>query len=240
MKKIGFIYITTNLIDGKKYIGQRKLSSGWEYYLGSGKLIKRAIKKYGKENFKRDIIEYGASQEELNYLEIKWIEKYNAVNEDTFYNLADGGKSGNKLASMTESEKKAYSQKLSSSIRNSKKHQEALSRIHKSEERNRKLSLLKKGVPLSEKGKASLKTEKRLKACRENAKKASKKNEVPVIQLSLEGEFISEYSSIKEACAAVGVTQLNNSIGKCCKGIYKTGHGFKWKYKNKGEEVNLT
>ena len=46
----GFIYITTNMVNGKRYIGQKKFCDGWKTYLGSGKLLKEAIKKYGKEN----------------------------------------------------------------------------------------------------------------------------------------------------------------------------------------------
>lgn len=44
-----YIYLTTNTINGKKYIGMCTRDDDW--YFGSGKLIKSAIKKYGKENF---------------------------------------------------------------------------------------------------------------------------------------------------------------------------------------------
>ena len=43
----GFIYITTNLIDGKRYLGQRKFYGNWQEYLGSGAAFKQAIDKYG-------------------------------------------------------------------------------------------------------------------------------------------------------------------------------------------------
>ena len=53
-EKYGYIYITENLINGKKYIGKAKYKNE-SYkntnYLGSGKLITAAIKKYGRENF---------------------------------------------------------------------------------------------------------------------------------------------------------------------------------------------
>ena len=55
----GFIYITTNWINGKRYIGQRKFSDGWTTYLGSGKRFKQALKKYGRKNFTRLIIDIG-------------------------------------------------------------------------------------------------------------------------------------------------------------------------------------
>jgi len=91
---IGYIYITTNLINNKKYIGQHKSKSFDLNYLGSGKLIVEAIKKYGKDNFKTEVIEWCTSAEELNNREIYWIQYYNAVNDNNYYNLHDGGGSG--------------------------------------------------------------------------------------------------------------------------------------------------
>jgi hypothetical protein len=87
----GFIYINTNLINGKRYIGQKKFTRNWQYYLGSGKYLKNAINKYGKENFRRDIIVLAYSEEELNNLEVEWINNYNACKSSDFYNISEGG-----------------------------------------------------------------------------------------------------------------------------------------------------
>ena len=96
-EKYGYIYITENLINGKKYIGQSKYKDN-EYknknYLGSGKLITEAIKKYGKENFSKIIIDEAYSKEELNEKEIYWIKYYNAVEDPNFYNILKGGHCG--------------------------------------------------------------------------------------------------------------------------------------------------
>ena len=86
----GFIYITTNLINGKQYIGQHK-GDGNDNYLGSGDEIKLAIKKYGKKNFKREIICFAKTKQELDELEKYYIDFYNAVEDDNFYNIAYGG-----------------------------------------------------------------------------------------------------------------------------------------------------
>ncbi len=83
------IYITTNLINGKKYIG--KSINCKNSYLGSGKIFKQALKKYGKQNFKKEILEECLNEEELNKQEIYWINKYNANNDENFYNITEGG-----------------------------------------------------------------------------------------------------------------------------------------------------
>jgi group I intron endonuclease len=88
-----FIYLTTNNINEKKYIGMctREDSS----YVGSGVLLKKAINKHGKENFSRTILQNCASFEELCDAEKYWIDFYDAVNSDEFYNLIEGGLGGN-------------------------------------------------------------------------------------------------------------------------------------------------
>lgn len=89
-----FIYKTTNLINDKKYIGLCSRKSGSKEYVGSGKLLRNAIKKYGINNFKRVILEECSNEVELRNAEIKWISYYNAVNDDSFYNLHAGGRGG--------------------------------------------------------------------------------------------------------------------------------------------------
>ena len=48
---IGYIYLTTNLVNNKKYIGQHRSSTFDPSYLGSGTLFVKALKKYGKKKF---------------------------------------------------------------------------------------------------------------------------------------------------------------------------------------------
>lgn len=90
----GYIYITTNLVNNKKYIGKHRSSYFNENYLGSGKIIRRAINKYGYINFKVEIIEECESLESLNEREEYWINFYDAVNDPMFYNLVKGGYPG--------------------------------------------------------------------------------------------------------------------------------------------------
>lgn len=85
-----FIYKTTNLINGKIYIG--KSTKNNKNYLGSGRTLLKAIKKYGRENFKREIIENDINDIILlNLREIYWIEYYNSRNKKIGYNITKGG-----------------------------------------------------------------------------------------------------------------------------------------------------
>lgn len=84
------IYKTTNLINNKFYIGQEKNDS--DSYLGSGKILKNAIQKYGKENFRKEILEICESEKELDEKEIYWIKKLNATNRKIGYNICEGGR----------------------------------------------------------------------------------------------------------------------------------------------------
>ena len=87
----GFIYITTNMMNGKRYIGQKKFCNGWQSYLGSGILLIKAMNKYGKENFYRDIVAIAYSKSELNELEKEFIDNYNATDRKKYYNITKGG-----------------------------------------------------------------------------------------------------------------------------------------------------
>lgn len=88
--KVGFIYKTTNLVNGKFYVG-KCMNDPREKYLGSGKLLKQAIEKYGAENFRREILQYCA-QEDLDDMERIWIEKLDA--RRLGYNIQEGGTGG--------------------------------------------------------------------------------------------------------------------------------------------------
>lgn len=87
----GYVYKTTNLINGKIYIGQHKEGKFNSFYLGSGIKIKHAIKKYGKENFTVEIVEECEDLQSLNEKEKYWIEFYNARDGSIGYNISAGG-----------------------------------------------------------------------------------------------------------------------------------------------------
>ena len=83
----GYIYKTTNLINNKIYIGQHKKSTFNNKYYWSGKLITLAIKKYGKENFKVELIDIADNLSELTEKEYYYIKLYKSSVKYNNYNL---------------------------------------------------------------------------------------------------------------------------------------------------------
>lgn len=83
------VYKITNNVNGKIYIGKHQTNNLNDGYMGSGKLITRAIKKYGKEKFTKEILYVFNTQEEMNDKEKELVE----VSENT-YNLCPGGQGG--------------------------------------------------------------------------------------------------------------------------------------------------
>ena len=84
----GIIYKTTNLINGKIYIGQHRCDTDkFDGYLGSGKNFKRAFIKYGRENFKRETLRVCDTQLQLDAWEFVCIRNFNATDKRIGYNL---------------------------------------------------------------------------------------------------------------------------------------------------------
>ena len=112
--------MTTNLINGKKYIGQKTSTTFLgNKYLGSGNALVNAIKKYGYKNFEVVMLESCNSRHELNVREAYYIAKYDAVHNDEFYNLKEGGHGGSIKGYFHHSEShKAYMSQRMSGNRN--------------------------------------------------------------------------------------------------------------------------
>jgi group I intron endonuclease len=90
------IYKTTNLIDGKIYIGKDVKNNS--SYLGSGVRLKLAIKKYGVQNFKKEVLEDNIlDKKTLSEREIYWISYFNSNNRLIGYNLTKGGDGGDTI-----------------------------------------------------------------------------------------------------------------------------------------------
>lgn len=85
-----YLYKITNNINNKIYIGVHKTSNMDDGYMGSGKLIKAAIAKYGVEYFIKDVITFFDSEDEMYLAESEIVTEEFLSREDV-YNLALGG-----------------------------------------------------------------------------------------------------------------------------------------------------
>lgn len=102
----GYIYKTTNLINGKIYIGKKVSNIFLDVnYLGSGKYIRRAINKYGTENFLVEMLETCDSNSNLNKAEKFWIKHFRETYSNNMYNIADGGEGGNIYSTLSADDK---------------------------------------------------------------------------------------------------------------------------------------
>ena len=93
--KYFYVYKTTNLINNKFYIGVHASKKEHDLnYFGSGIAINRAIKKYGIENFKNEILSYHESLEEA-YSTERILVNTKLINQPDCYNMVCGGIGGN-------------------------------------------------------------------------------------------------------------------------------------------------
>jgi hypothetical protein len=130
------VYIITNILDGKIYIGKDTLSN--KNYMGSGVLIKRAIKKYGIEYFKKEIIYETDNYDDLSNSEKYWIEFYKSNDRNIGYNISKGGDGGDTMSNNPKLDE--IKSKISKSLKNrefSLEHREKLSKNHDSTKRKK-------------------------------------------------------------------------------------------------------
>lgn len=127
------VYMTTNRVNGKIYIGQHKGNN--KYYKGGGKVLKQAFKKHGWDNFECLILEQCDDQKSLDEAEIYWIKFYNSTDRRVGYNIAEGG---NKIVVPKEyhpnwgkSLKESTKEKISQSLMGHKLSQETRDKISK-------------------------------------------------------------------------------------------------------------
>jgi group I intron endonuclease len=120
----GIIYKCTNLINGKIYIGQtiKKLSRRRIFHevtalKNRGYYLHSAIRKYGKENFRWEIIESCSSKKLLDFKETFYIKFFNSMNSSFGYNLKSGGSNGNPYANKSENEMHEINVKKSKSFK---------------------------------------------------------------------------------------------------------------------------
>ena len=143
----GYIYLIVNNINGKTYVGKRKLyNKNWneDGYMGSGHYLKNSQTKYGIENFEKFLITYTSSEKDACEKEKFWIAEYRRRGKAE-YNVADGGQGG-LIGTWTEERRK----KVSEACKGRKAWNKGK---HFSEEYCIKMSEAHKGKPSCNKGK---------------------------------------------------------------------------------------
>jgi len=212
------IYLTINKINGKKYLGKDVQNN--PKYLGSGLDLKKAIKKYGIENFEKNILEVYNSKEELWKREEYWLNFYDAKNNKEFYNRTNkafGSWEGRKYSSC-------------------------------SEEVKQKMSMAHKNIPLSKEHKQAISNammgHSKTEEWKQNLSKSSTESfGRKVLQKDLEGNVIKEWNSGKQASQELNLnyTAINNCCRNNAKNISRqrdkdklgkyTSQSYIWEYK---------
>lgn len=239
----GFIYITTNMVNGKRYLGQKRFVKNWQTYLGSGRAFQEALKKYGRESFSRNIVCFCNSAEELNNTEYELSVFLDVVNSEDWYNLVYGGGTMSGYVASEETRKKMSESRQGDRNGFYGKGEPVVQLTMDGE-------FIAEYVSASEAG--------RLNGFWEGAIRCSCNNRLghpygylwlykkdydpnvkytpknillkSVVQLTKDGVFVSEYESIAEASRATGIWA--QSISNCCNGDMASTGGYMWIYKN--------
>lgn len=194
-------YRITNLLDGKFYYGVHMTRNLNDSYMGGGDRIRRAIRKYGKENFKKEILVlFDRYEEALDYEE-------KMVNEELLkdphcYNLKPGGKGGSFKG-----------------VNKGKKHSSLQTKRHNEFLRQRKHT------------KEELDKMKAYSHPEEAKRKMAEKHKKPIVQYDLNGDFIKEWDSTISASNELfihngSISGCLNHKWRCL-----TAGGFIWKFK---------
>ncbi len=142
---VGVIYLTQNLVNQKIYIGSdtKNEGNGDPEYLGSGVLLIRAIEKYGRENFSKEILQRCPTLEVLKQKEGYFIKKFKANHRDIGYNISDGYWGGDTLSNHPDAE--LIREKITDqSNKNAKRAAESRRQFYKMETEEEKESRIKK------------------------------------------------------------------------------------------------
>jgi group I intron endonuclease len=108
-KKFNFVYLTTNLINGKQYVGDhscQEINKKSKNYVGSGKYFLNALNDHGRENFKNEILEYFPTKQEAFNAQEKYIKEYKTHVSEGGYNISWKGGHGVKNCWSNESKQK--------------------------------------------------------------------------------------------------------------------------------------
>jgi group I intron endonuclease len=232
---MGYIYLITNKITKKKYVGQsvqKDINSRWKQHKcmissSIGKYLLDSYKKHGIHNFKFQIICI-CFDEDVDDLEKHYIEKYNTLAPNG-YNLTIGGKRRYLKKESKDKISKALSGRGGNPCSEETKQKISLAnRGNKNGNFGKKMSdEQRKKISETMKKQKRLPTEKQLNALRQYNQSHNKRR---VGKYDKNGVLLETYES---SCEAARKNKLHfGSIGKVCRNVphQKTAGGFIWKY----------
>lgn len=229
---------------GKVYIGITKQTAEGRWKNGFGYQSSphfwSAIKKYGWDNIKHEILHDDLTEEEACEYEKRYIAECRSTDRRYGYNQKTGGETGVKFnkevcRKISEKEKEFY--RL-----HPEKREEIAKRVtgfRHSEEAKEKMRIAKTGTHftmtdewkkrIGNSNRERIMTDELLyeetaNRCRANGKNAARKVE----QLDLDGNVIATFENAHEAQRVTGVR--NGNINKCCRGKTKTSCGYRWRF----------
>lgn len=216
-KRFHFLYKTTNTLNGKYYYGVHSTYNLKDGYLGSGKILTRAVEKYGKEHFKNEILEYFETREELLKKE-KEVVNEQLINDPLCMNLMLGGIGGATMTGRKQS--KETVEKRVKHLRGIKRTKKTKEKISKSVSK----TLIGNKRAIGSKGWVGRKHN-------ETSKKLMQKNNPLRKEVGLYDEnhnLLSVFISLHDAELKTGIPR--NKISKYCKGIIRNIGNHIWKF----------
>lgn len=222
MGNIYYVYIHTNKINQKRYVGltkqdpEKRWANGTHYTNSTH--FKHAIEKYGWDNFDHVIYAKDLSAEEASKLEIELIKKYKTTDPDYGYNLDSGG-SFTKHSEITKD-------RIRKRIKGIKRSDETKEKIRQASTGN-KNCLGRKQTEESKRKNADAHRNKTHTVSEDARRKMSehRNDKKPVICVELNKEFPS-------ICAAARfVNGSQGTISSVLAGTKITAYGYHWKFK---------
>jgi group I intron endonuclease len=204
------IYLIKNIVNNKVYVGQtinplkrRKYGHIADSNRGKNTKISRAMKKYGKDNFVFSELISCNNSDELNEMELYFINEYKSIDDSYGYNIKIGGECGFKVSEETKIKISIASKKAAQRAKDNGGHWLS-GRKHSEEEKAHLSKIL--------------------------SSELNPKNK-PVLMYDKEGNFIKRFHSARESGRCIG--KGSGNIISCCNNKLKSAYGYKWIYEDK-------
>lgn len=236
------VYMHENRVNGKKYIGSTSQKPTLRWSNGHGyqrcPLFYAAIKKYGWDGFRHEILFTNLSQNEAEQIEIDLIAKYKTNNRDFGYNLATGGYVNAGFTRSDDFKKKlSETRKLKYSGVNHNQYG-----THRSEETKKKIRDAQIGKPKSAEACVKMKVSAQKRWSHDNAVEREHLRQINLGSNNARARAIEcvetgvVYSSMRDVSREL--TLDVSGLVKCCKGERQTAGGYHWRYAGEAVIVN--